>query len=344
MKLIYDTAVDNVITENEINESTGSKKYVIKGIFSSPGVRNKNGRVYPSAVWEREVEKYQDVLKSGSSNSLLELNHPPRQDVDMMEAVAKMTKLYIDGNYVMGEAVLLDNPKANQLKTLIDNGIRMSVSSRGVGTVKNGLVEDFRLITFDVIPNQQQSDINASMMGIVEGILENKEYEVTESGSIKEIQMCSKSACSMYKPEDIKEAIKQKFSSVLDSLTPVEQSSDYMTEGFFGTIMGTMKLSAKIAEIVKSAGKPGQFDVKSKEDAQKWVSTMNGIIQDSIKAIESSDLDNDAKKNFRSSFLSGFYGELYKQAGTSGSEMKELFGWDDSLYNEMVKAYTKNKL
>ena len=133
MKLIYEVAEDKVITEQVINESNGTKKYLIKGIFSSPGIKNKNGRIYPKSIWEREVKNYQDVLKSGSSNTLLELNHPARQDVDMMEAVAKMTKLYIDGEYVMGEAVLLDNPKANQLKTLIDNGIKMSVSSRGVG-------------------------------------------------------------------------------------------------------------------------------------------------------------------------------------------------------------------
>ncbi len=217
MKLLYDVSEDNAIAEVELNEATLNKRYIIKGIFSSPGTKNKNGRVYPQQIWEREVKKYQKVLKSGSSNSLLELNHPPRTNVDMMEAVAKMNKLYIDGNYVMGEAVLLDNPKANQLKTLIDNGIKMAVSSRGVGSVKNGLVEDFKLITFDVIPNQQQSDINASMSGIVEGILENKEFQINENDEITEVQMCSKDSCSTFKVEDIQEATKKKFSEILSS-------------------------------------------------------------------------------------------------------------------------------
>jgi hypothetical protein len=218
MKLIYEVAEDKVVTEQVINESNGQKKYLIKGIFSSPGIKNKNGRVYPKSIWEREVKNYQEVLKSGSSNSLLELNHPPRQDVDMMEAVAKMTKLYIDGEYVMGEAVLLDNPKANQLKTLIDNGIKMSVSSRGVGSVKNGLVEDFKLITFDVIPNQQQSDLNASMMGIVEGVLEGKEFELNESGLITEVEMCTKDECTLYEKADIVDATKQKFEEIMKSM------------------------------------------------------------------------------------------------------------------------------
>ncbi len=227
MKLIYETAIDSVITEQAINEATGSKKYIIKGIFSSPGVKNKNGRVYPKDIWEKEVTKYQDVLQSGSSNSLLELDHPPRQNVDMMQAVAKMTKLYIDGEYVMGEAVLLDNEKANQLKTLIDNGIKMSVSSRGVGKVQNGLVEDFKLITFDIIPNQAQSDLKAEMMGIVEGILTEKEFEVNETGEINEIAVCSKDeagaeSCTMFKPEEMHEATKQKFEEFLKTLSGVQ--------------------------------------------------------------------------------------------------------------------------
>lgn len=218
MKLIYEVAEDKVVTEEIINESNGTKKYYIKGIFSSPGIKNKNGRVYPKEIWEKEVEDYQTILKSGSSNSLLELNHPARQDVDMMEAVAKMTKLYWEGEYVMGEAVLLDNEKANQLKTLIDNGIKMSVSSRGVGSVKNGLVESFKLITFDIIPNQQQSDHNAQMMGIVEGVLETKNFELNESGLITEVEMCSDKGCSLYAKEDIQDATKQKFAELLSTL------------------------------------------------------------------------------------------------------------------------------
>lgn len=216
MKLLYETT-NEVVAEQEVNEATSSKKYVIKGIFSSPGVKNKNGRVYPKDIWEKEVKKYQDIIKSGSSNSLLELDHPPRTNVDMMEAVAKMRKLWIDGEYVMGEAVLLDNQKANQLKTLIDNGITMAVSSRGVGKVNNSLVEDFKLITFDIIPNQAQSDHNAQMMGIVEGVLTEKTFDITESGDIEEVEVCSadKKSCSMFKPEEIQEATAKKFSEIL---------------------------------------------------------------------------------------------------------------------------------
>lgn len=217
---MYETA-ENVTFEEEINEAAGSKKYKIKGIFSSPGQKNKNGRVYPMSIWEKEVEKYQDVLSSGSSNSLLELNHPARTQVDMMEAVAKMNKLYIKEGYVYGEATLLDNAKANQLKTLIDNGVKMSVSSRGVGKVSNGLVEDFKLITFDIIPDQGQSDYKAEMMGIVEGVLEEKEFLMTESGNFEEVEMCTEDACHLFEAQDIQQATKEKFSELLESLKKV---------------------------------------------------------------------------------------------------------------------------
>jgi len=133
----------------------------------------------------------------------------------MMEAVAKMRKLYIDGDYVMGEAVLLDNPKANQLKTLIDNGIKMSVSSRGVGNIgSNNMVEKFNLITFDIIPNQNQSDLNASMYGITEGILQDKEYDYDDNGNI--VEVCTKKGCSLYEKEDIQKAIKERFENILE--------------------------------------------------------------------------------------------------------------------------------
>lgn len=217
MKLYFENENTSSISIKEtLNESGETKKhYIIKGIFSSPGQKNKNGRIYPLNLWEREVEKYQEVLKNGSPNSLMELEHPPRQNVDMMEAVGKMKRLWIENNYVMGEAVLLDNPKANQLKTLIDNGIKMSVSSRSIGKCTNGIVEDFHLITFDIIPNLNQSDINAEMMGIVEGCLKDKEFMIVGE-SIVEIKDSDK----------FKDEIKAEIKAELGDKSQSSQNSD----------------------------------------------------------------------------------------------------------------------
>jgi hypothetical protein len=204
MKLLFETSETNF--DQELLEGV-EKKYKIKGIFSSPGKLNKNGRIYPMNIWESEVAKYQDVLKNGHPNALMELEHPPRSNVDMMEAVAKMEKLWIENGYVMGEAVLLDNPKANQLKTLIDNGIKMSVSSRGLGSIKGGLVESFKLITFDIIANLGQSDYNAEMYGIREGVLQDKEFIMTESGEIREVKIVKEEVIPEQEPivENIEE-------------------------------------------------------------------------------------------------------------------------------------------
>jgi hypothetical protein len=224
MKLIYDIdASPEFVVEEEINEATGksSKKYKIKGVFSTIGERNRNGRIYPRGLWETEVTKYQNNFESGSINTLMEWEHPARTTVDPMEAVAKITSLKIKDKYVMGEAVLLDNDKANQLKSLIDNGVNISVSSRGVGSVKNGIVENFKLVTYDVVA--APSDYNATMNGIVEsyqlneGVIEDLSFTVDEYGTIVPMNECE-GACDLFEKEDVNNAFMTKFAQVLEEL------------------------------------------------------------------------------------------------------------------------------
>ena len=186
MKLLYDVS-ENLQIESPLNEA-GQKKYKIKGIFSTIGEKNRNGRTYPKHLWEREVKEYQKVLESGSLNRLCEWQHPERSNVDPMNAVAVIDKLEIKDNYVMGEATLLDNEKANQLKSLIDNGIKISVSSRGAGSVKNGIVEDFHLITYDLVDNP--SDYNATMEGVISESVKEFDYidgKIVEAKESKEL-------------------------------------------------------------------------------------------------------------------------------------------------------------
>ena len=191
MKLIFDIdSNSNIEKVDEINEATGEveKKYKIKGVFSTINTKNRNGRIYPEKLWKEQVEKYQDVIASGSINTLMEYEHPARSNVDPMEAVAKINKLYIEGKYVMGEAVLLNNTKANQLKSLIDNGVKISVSSRGVGSVVDSVVKDFNLITYDIVSNP--SDYNATMNGVCEsfklneGVIDDLHFDFDENGNI----------------------------------------------------------------------------------------------------------------------------------------------------------------
>lgn len=226
LHIIYDIdSAPEFKVEETINESTGErvKKYKISGIFSTIGERNKNGRVYPRHLWETEVSRYQQEIQAGSINTLMEWEHPARTEVDPMQAVAKINKLYIKDKYVMGEAVLLDNDKANQLKSLIDNGIKISVSSRGVGSVKNGIVESFRLITYDIVSNP--SDYNATMNGMVEsyrlneGIIKDLLFTFDEFGNIVPLnEGTCKNSCEILRQEDISKALLEKFKQFINEL------------------------------------------------------------------------------------------------------------------------------
>lgn len=233
MQLFFDDdARDLQVLNEELITEAGQKEkvYKIKGIFSTIGEKNRNGRVYPRALWEEQVKEYQANFYNGSINTLMEYTHPDRTEVDPMLAVAKITSLKIQGNHVLGEAVLLDNPQANQLKSLIKNGIKISVSSRGVGTVENGIVKDFKLITYDIVPNP--SDFNATMNGVCEssklneGIVQDKYYTVDEYGNIIQVKGAKgvKSRTRINENTDeaeikqIQNAFKQKFDDFLANL------------------------------------------------------------------------------------------------------------------------------
>jgi len=221
MKFIREQAEDiKGEIQEELHESSGKtvKNYYLSGIFSTPDKKNRNGRIYPMSIWEKEVKNYQKEIKENTINTLGEIDHPSRTHVDPLNAAIKILELKIENGKVIGKAKILNNnsPQTNQLKALIDEGMKIGVSSRGVGTVKNGIVEEFKLVTYDCVSNP--SDYNANLSGMTEGVLEDKEFTLTESGNIEEVQMCSKDSCTMFKPEEIQKATKSKFKDILGSL------------------------------------------------------------------------------------------------------------------------------
>ena len=228
MNLMFD--IDSNISfekVDELNESTGKteKKYKIKGIFSTIGEKNRNGRIYPPEIWKTQVEEYQKEIEKGTNNCLMEFEHPARSKVDIMEAVARITKLSIDKNHVIGEAVLLDNPKANQLKSLIDNGVKLSVSSRGAGSVVDSIVRNFHLITYDIV--SEPSDYNATMNGVCEsyqlneGVITGVNYELDKHGNLIEANL---NESDMYTKNvqdnlaDVQNHIEKKFTEFFNKL------------------------------------------------------------------------------------------------------------------------------
>ncbi len=188
LKMMLDQAENtDTLVEESINEATGTKQknYFIEGVFSTIEMKNRNGRVYSRHLWEREVEKYQKVIDSNLIERYGEKEHPSRTTVDDDCAVILMEKLWIDGDKVLGRAKILnDNTDAtNRLKAKIDEGMPISVSSRGVGAVSNtGIVTDFKLITYDVV--SRPSDYHATMSGVVESA---GSFMLNESGEIEKI-------------------------------------------------------------------------------------------------------------------------------------------------------------
>ena len=162
----------------------GKKNYAIKGIFMQADVKNRNCRVYPQEVLQREVVRYNREFIN-KNRAFGELGHPEGPTVNL-ERVSHMIKsLYPDGKNFMGEAKVLDTPYGKIVKNLIDEGAKLGVSSRGMGTLyqrggANYVKDDFYLATAaDIVADPSAPD------AFVEGIMEGKEW-VWDNGRLKE--------------------------------------------------------------------------------------------------------------------------------------------------------------
>lgn len=158
----------------------GIKKYYLKGPFLEAEVKNKNGRSYMKDTLIREVKKFNDdkILKN---RSMGELDHPADPTINLRRVSHVITHLEMDGNIGYGAARLIDTPKGRIAKVLVDEGIILGMSTRGVGTLENQCVkDDYNLITVDIVADP------SAPSAFVEGVLENKEYIIGKNGYIVE--------------------------------------------------------------------------------------------------------------------------------------------------------------
>jgi hypothetical protein len=180
--------------ENEVLEestNTGSiKKYFIRGPFLESETKNGNGRIYPKSILTREVEKINE-LKIKNNRCMGELGHPATTEINLDRVSHLITELKMDGNLGMGKAFIVDTPMGKIAKSLIDAGIKLGVSTRGVGTLRESVVQnDFRLLTADIV-----SDPSAPSAW-VDAVLESQKEWVMENGILteKEIEKVLKQA------------------------------------------------------------------------------------------------------------------------------------------------------
>jgi hypothetical protein len=199
MKLIseYVESELNYLTE----EKDGKKSYVIEGIFMQADQKNRNGRVYPKAVMEQAVQKYMDDQVS-KGRAVGELNHPEGPTINLDKVSHKITDLRWEGNNIVGKAQILNTPMGEIVKGLMEGGVQLGVSSRGMGSLaqKNGVNvvnNDFILATVDIVqdPSAPEAFVNGIMEG-VEWIWDNGILKATHEQEIEQFETEIKEAVS----------------------------------------------------------------------------------------------------------------------------------------------------
>jgi hypothetical protein len=171
MKLITEYVEQelDVICEAKKN---GEKSYFIEGVFMQSNKKNRNGRIYEKKTMEKALEKYvTEQVKTG--RAVGELNHPEGPTVNLDKVSHKITDLHWQGNDVVGKASILKTPMGKIVEGLLDGGVKLGVSSRGMGSLvqKNGVSyvgDDFMLSTIDIV--QDPSAPSAFVNGVMEGV------------------------------------------------------------------------------------------------------------------------------------------------------------------------------
>ena len=161
----------------------GKKNYFIEGIFMQSEKVNRNGRMYEREILFNEADRYNKEYVQ-KSRAMGELGHPDGPSLNLERVCHNIVEMKFDGDNVMGKAKILDTPYGKIVKSLIDDGVKLGVSTRGMGTLeeKNGVKmvkEDFMLTAVDVVADPSAPD------AFVNGIMEGKEW-VWNNGMLKE--------------------------------------------------------------------------------------------------------------------------------------------------------------
>jgi len=185
MKLISESIedIDYLIEDDD----TGKKNYKIRGPFLQAEIKNRNGRIYPMGILEKEVGRYNKEYIQ-KNRAFGELGHPDGPTVNLERVSHMITKLYPDGTNFIGEAKIMDTPYGKIVKNLIDEGAKLGVSSRGMGSLvpqrgAHVVKDDFYLATAaDIVADPSAPN------AFVEGIMEGKEW-VWDNGAVKEMDI-----------------------------------------------------------------------------------------------------------------------------------------------------------
>ena len=205
MKLISESIEDiEYIMEND---TEGKKNYKIRGVFLQAELKNRNNRIYPMEILENEVSRYnKDYVKK--NRAFGELGHPDGPTVNLERVSHMITSLKPEGTNFIGEAKIMDTPYGKIVKNLINEGAKLGVSSRGMGSLipgprgSNVVKDDFYLATAaDIVADPSAPG------AFVEGIMEGKEW-IWDNGAVREVDIAAykKELDMEYKKKQVREA------------------------------------------------------------------------------------------------------------------------------------------
>jgi len=186
LNLIVETPAPKEEFEYIVEEGKNSKDFFIKGPYMMAEGVNRNKRIYPLEEMEKEVKRYQaDMVQTG--RAMGELNHPTTADVDLERACHLVTEVSQDGNVFYGKSKVLSTPTGMIVRALINDGVRVGMSSRALGQLipesgQEGVsrVQDFKLVAIDCVADP------SFPKAFVNGILESKQYVVNKYGQFEE--------------------------------------------------------------------------------------------------------------------------------------------------------------
>ena len=185
MKLIaeFNETISPVITE----AANGKKEYFIEGVFMQSDIKNRNGRVYPKAIMEKEVNRYKKEFVE-KDRAFGELGHPEGPTINLDKVSHLIQSLELEGKNYVGKAKVLSTPNGEIVKALINDGAKLGVSSRGLGSLEQKgnaqyVKDDFQLATAgDIVADPSAPE------AFVEGIMEGVEW-VMENGILTRVQI-----------------------------------------------------------------------------------------------------------------------------------------------------------
>jgi hypothetical protein len=201
MKQVLIETIPFSVSRQQLHEGikAPSGNPLVEGILATAEVKNGNGRYYPKELWEREIDKYQEAINNNTSTG--ELDHPESSIISLKNVSHIIRQVWWTGDKVMGKIEILPTTSGNILKALIDNGVTVGVSSRGMGSLKQmseGTLEvqdDFELLCWDFVSTPSNP---GSYMQLVKEGKEVEQYQYGKVNTLLTEILCANGTCPIF--------------------------------------------------------------------------------------------------------------------------------------------------